>query len=84
MTQFKCNGCARKHKFRLVDYPNMPEGFGLYECINCKSLGIKNLAEQDDRPNDSVVNRCKSCGAWQFESKPCHTCLLIGEYDANI
>jgi hypothetical protein len=45
---------------------------------------VKNITEQIDRIPDTKISRCASCGAWQFEAKPCHTCLLIGEYDANI
>jgi hypothetical protein len=84
MTQFKCNGCARKTEFLWLDAIEMPDGFKTYQCMSCGAVGVKNITEQIDRIPDTKISRCASCGAWQFEAKPCHTCLLIGEYDANI
>jgi len=62
----------------------MPDGFKMYQCMDCGCVGVKNIAEQKDAPKDSKVSRCNSCGGWQFDTLPCHTCLLIGEYDANV
>ena len=59
----------------------MPDGFKMYQCMDCGCVGVKNIAEQKDAPKDSKVSRCNSCGAWQFDQLPCHTCLLIGAYD---
>jgi DNA-directed RNA polymerase subunit RPC12/RpoP len=84
MTSFKCNGCSRKTEFLWLDAIDMPDGFKVYQCMDCGCVGVKNITEQIDRIPDTKISRCASCGAWQFETKPCHTCLLIGEYDANI
>ena len=80
--QFKCNGCKRKTEFLWLEQLDTPEGFKAYQCMDCGCVGVKNIAEQKDAPKDSKVSRCNSCGAWQFESLPCHTCLLIGAHDA--
>ncbi len=56
----------------------------MYQCMDCGCVDVKNIAEQKDAPKDSKVSRCKSCGAWQFDALPCHTCLLIGAYGANV
>jgi DNA-directed RNA polymerase subunit RPC12/RpoP len=84
VTKFKCNGCSRDTEFLWLDQTDMPDGFKLYQCMDCGAVGCKNIAEQKDAPKDSKVSRCKSCGAWQFDALPCHTCLLIGEYDAHV
>jgi hypothetical protein len=55
----------------------MPDGFKMYQCMDCGCVGVKNIAEQKDAPKDSKVSRCNSCGAWQFDALPCHTCLLL-------
>jgi hypothetical protein len=81
VTKFKCNGCARNTEFLWLEKADMPDGFKMYQCMDCGCVGVKNIAEQIDRPKDSKVSRCKGCGAWQFDNLPCHTCLLIGEYD---
>jgi hypothetical protein len=62
----------------------MPDGFKMYQCMDCGCVGVKNIAEQKDAPKDSKVSRCNSCGAWQFDALPCHTCLLIGAYDVSL
>ena len=84
MTKFKCNGCSRNTEFLWLDQTDMPDGFKMYQCMDCGCVGVKNIAEQKDAPKDSKVSRCNSCGAWKFDTLPCHTCLLIGEYDANV
>ena len=84
MIQFKCNGCARKTEFIWLDTVDLPENIGVYQCKDCGCVGVKNLAERTDLPKDTKVSRCNGCGAWQFDGKNCHTCLLIGEYDANV
>ena len=85
MTQFKCNGCKRPTEFIEIEWKDKPVGHSLYQCRDCGCVGIKNDAEQVlKRQSDNAVSRCDSCGAWQFSGLDCHTCLLIGEYDANI
>lgn len=84
MTTFKCNGCQRKTEFLWLDSIDVPEGFKVYQCMDCGCVGVKNIAEQIDHMADSQVIRCLSCGAWQFYGKECHTCFLIGANDANV
>jgi NMD protein affecting ribosome stability and mRNA decay len=75
MDKFKCNGCGRKTKFIWQEGHDAPEGFRVYLCTECGCTGTKNLAEKIDK--DAQVSRCNSCGAWQFDGKPCYTCMLI-------
>lgn len=46
MTKFKCNGCKRDTEFLWLDQTDMPEGFKLYQCMDCGCVGVKNIAEQ--------------------------------------
>jgi len=83
VTQFKCNGCKRATEFIEIEWKNKPFGYSIYQCKDCGCTGVKNDAEPM-KQTDNTVSRCKSCGSWQFSGMDCHTCLLIGEYDANI
>jgi DNA-directed RNA polymerase subunit RPC12/RpoP len=76
-TKFKCNGCKRDTEFLWLDAIDMPDGFKLYQCMDCGAVGTKNIAEATELP-DSDINRCTKCGSWQFKKMPCHTCNLIG------
>lgn len=75
-TQFKCNGCKRDTEFLWLDATDMPDGFKLYQCMDCGSVGVKNVVEALDVP-DSDIARCEKCGMWKFAAKACHTCELI-------
>ena len=75
-TRFKCNGCKRDTEFLWLDATDMPDGFKLYQCMDCGAVGTKNIAEATDLP-DSDISRCDKCGSWQFKEMPCHTCNLI-------
>ena len=75
MDKFKCNGCDRKTEFIWLSGYDAPDGFRVYQCKDCGCVGAKNLAERIDK--DALVSRCNSCGAWQFDDKPCYTCMLI-------
>ena len=75
MDKFKCNGCGRNTKFIWLDQYDSQEVFRVYLCTECGCTGTKNLAEKIDQ--DAQVSRCNSCGAWQFDGKPCYTCMLI-------
>ena len=75
MDKFKCNGCDRKTDFIWLDQIDVPEGFRVYQCKDCNCVGVKNLADKIDP--DKSVSRCASCGSWQFNGKPCYTCMLI-------
>ena len=75
MDKFKCNGCGRKTKFIWLSDYDAPKGFRVYLCTECGCTGTKNLAEKIDK--DAQVSRCNSCGSWQFDDKPCYTCMLI-------
>jgi len=75
MIKYRCNGCDRKTEFIWLESIDAPEGFKVYQCKDCGCVGTKNLAEQLDI--DKTVTRCLSCGAWQFDGKPCYTCMLI-------
>jgi hypothetical protein len=55
----------------------MPDGFKVYQCMDCGCVGVKNIAEALTVP-DSDISRCDKCGSWQFKEMPCHTCNLIG------
>jgi DNA-directed RNA polymerase subunit RPC12/RpoP len=74
---FKCNGCKRNTEFLWLDAIHMPDGFRLYQCMDCGAVGTKNIAEATELP-DSDISRCNKCGSWQFKEMPCHTCNLIG------
>jgi len=76
-TKFKCNGCKTDTEFLWLDAVDMPDGFKLYQCMQCGAVGTKNIAEAKDVP-DSDISRCDKCGSWQFKEMPCHTCNLIG------
>jgi DNA-directed RNA polymerase subunit RPC12/RpoP len=76
-TKFKCNRCKRDTEFLWLDAVDMPDGFKLYQCMDCGAVGTKNIAEAKDVP-DSDISRCDKCGSWQFKEMPCHTCNLIG------
>ena len=80
-TKFKCNGCKRDTEFLWLDAIDMPDGFKLYQCIDCGAVGTKNIAEATELP-DSDISRCDKCGSWQFKEMPCHTFNLIGASDA--
>lgn len=80
---FKCNGCKRKTEFLWLDATEMPDGFKLYQCMDCGAVGVKNIVEALD-VSDSDVSRCDKCGGWKFKSVVCHTCQLIGVSDANV
>ena len=82
-TRFKCNGCKRDTEFLWLDATEMPDGFKLYQCMDCGCVGVKNIVEAKD-VDDSDVVRCDDCAAWKFKDVSCYTCQLIGEYDANI
>jgi hypothetical protein len=82
--QFKCNGCARNTEFIELDSFDLPENIWVYQCKDCGCVGVKNKAEQVNLPKDTKVSRCNSCGAWQFDGVPCHTCMVIAEYDNQI
>jgi hypothetical protein len=81
--QFKCNGCKRNTDYIEIEWKNKPKGFAIYQCKDCGCVGVKNEAEPM-KQSDNTVSRCNSCGSWQFSGLECHTCLLIGEYDANL
>jgi len=84
VTKFKCNGCRRSTEFVEIKWRNKPVGYSLYQCLDCGCVGVKNDAKQLlKRQVDNAVSRCNSCGAWQFSGLDCHTCILIGEYDAK-
>jgi hypothetical protein len=76
-TRFKCNGCKRDTEFLWLDATEMPDGFKLYQCMDCGCVGVKNVVEALDVP-DSDITRCENCGMWKFAAKACHTCELIG------
>ena len=80
---FKCNGCKRKTEFLWLDTTEMPDGFKLYQCMDCGAVGVKNIVEALD-VSDSDVSRCDKCGGWKFKSVVCHTCQLIGSTHANV
>jgi hypothetical protein len=46
VTSFKCNGCARKTEFLWLDAIDMPDGFKVYQCMDCGCVGVKNITEQ--------------------------------------
>ncbi len=50
MTKFKCNGCSRNTEFLWLDQADMPDGFKMYQCMDCGCVGVKNIAEQKDAP----------------------------------
>jgi hypothetical protein len=75
VSKFKCNGCKRVTEFVWLDQTDSPDGFKVYQCLECCAVGTKNLAEAIDK--DAKVSRCDSCGSWQFDGKPCYTCMLI-------
>jgi len=75
--QFKCNGCKRDTEFLWLEQLDTPEGFKAYQCMECGCVGVKNIAEALDIP-DNKLDRCKQCGGWQFLGSGCHTCALIG------
>jgi len=75
-TQFKCNGCKRNTEFLWLDSMDMPDGFKLYQCMDCGAVGVKNVVEALSIP-DSDICRCDKCGGWRWQTKPCHTCQLI-------
>jgi hypothetical protein len=72
---FRCNFCSSNSEFEWLDGYATADGFRVYQCLKCCAIGTKNLAEQLDI--DKTVTRCLSCGAWQFDGKPCYTCMLI-------
>lgn len=74
--QFKCNGCGRKTEFLWLDHWDTPDGFKVYQCMDCGCVGVKNIAEAAHIP-DSHISRCDKCGSWQFLGVDCHTCQLI-------
>ena len=43
--QFKCNGCGRKTEFLWLDQWDTPDGFKVYQCMDCGCVGVKNIAE---------------------------------------
>jgi predicted nucleic acid-binding Zn ribbon protein len=55
---------------------DMPDGFKLYQCMDCGAVGVKNVVEALSIP-DSAICRCDKCGGWKWQTKPCHTCPLI-------
>lgn len=77
MVKFKCNGCKRNTEFLWLDQFDTPEGFKAYQCMDCGTVGVKNIAEALTVP-DGDIARCDKCGSWKFESVVCHTCQLIG------
>jgi hypothetical protein len=82
-TKFKCNGCKRNTEFLWLDQLDTPDGFKAYQCMDCGTVGVKNIAEALD-VSDGDISRCAKCGSWQFASVVCHTCQLIGVQDANV
>jgi hypothetical protein len=76
-TSFKCNGCKRATEFLWLDAIDMPDGFKVYQCMDCGCVGVKNVVEALHIP-DSDICRCDKCGGWKFEAVVCHTCQLIG------
>ncbi len=74
---FKCNGCKRATEFLWLDAIDMPDGFKVYQCMDCGCVGVKNVVEALSVP-DSDISRCDKCGSWQFKEMSCHTCNLIG------
>ena len=76
-TKFKCNGCKRNTEFLWLDQLDTPDGFKAYQCMDCGTVGVKNIAEALD-VSDGDISRCAKCGSWQFTSVVCHTCQLIG------
>lgn len=75
--QFKCNGCKRNTEFLWLDQLDTPDGFKAYQCMDCGTVGVKNIAEALHIP-DSDICRCDKCGSWKFSTVVCHTCQLIG------
>ena len=55
--QFKCNGCGRKTEFLWLDQWDTPDGFKVYQCMDCGCVGVKNIAEAVEVP-DSDISRC--------------------------
>jgi hypothetical protein len=82
MTKFRCNFCSSNSDFLWLDGTPTVEGFRVFQCLKCCAVGTKNMAESLD--TQEPVIRCTKCSAWKFVDKPCHTCALIGAYDANL
>lgn len=74
--QFKCNGCKRNTEFLWLERLNTPEGFKVYQCMDCGCVGVKNIAEAVI-VTDSDIVRCDKCGSWKFVTVVCHTCALL-------
>jgi len=75
MVKFRCNFCSATTEFIWLDQYQTATGFRVFQCLNCCAVGTKNLAEATD--TQETVQRCTSCGAWQFADQECHTCALV-------